>query len=247
MQLVNAAKVTKAPAQEMQIKTGLPRAFDFIASLIALVCSMPLLAVSGITIAGTSSGGVLFKQIRMGRNGRTFTLYKLRTMIPSKSGPQVTSGKDVRITRVGRFLRRSKIDELPTLWNVLRGDMALVGPRPEVPRYVDLTDSRWQLVLKARPGITDPVTLELRNEEELLSQVDGDPEQYYVRELQPLKLNGYLAYLGVRTWRSDLRTLAQTALAVLFPLQYGPSSAWGSTEANDPGSCLRSNNKEHSK
>src|SRR5947208_5366563 len=141
----------------------------------------------------------------------------------SDSGPQVTSVDDTRITRVGKFLRKSKVDELPTLWNVLRGDMSLVGPRPEVPKYVNLEDPMWQAILSARPGITDPVTLRLRSEEELLAKVKGEPEQYYVNELQPLKLKGYLAYLTDRSWSTDLKVLCQTVAAVIVPGQSLPS------------------------
>jgi lipopolysaccharide/colanic/teichoic acid biosynthesis glycosyltransferase len=200
-----------------QPRSGLPRSFDVLASLIGLLLSAPLLLVSAFTVALTSRGGVLFRQKRVGKDGDTFTLYKLRTMRVSNGGPQVTTAGDARITRPGRFLRSTKIDELPTLWNVLRGDMAFVGPRPEVPRYVKLDDPIWQAVLAARPGITDPVTLELRDEEGLLAQVNGDAEKYYVEELQPLKLKGYVAYLETRNWRSDLNVLLRTVAAVVIP------------------------------
>ena len=196
---------------------GLPRSFDIVSSLLGLVVTSPLLLASAAVVALTSPGGALFRQKRVGQNVRIFTLYKLRTMRAANEGPEVTSGDDTRITPAGRFLRKTKLDELPTLWNVFRGDMALVGPRPEVSRYVKLEDSRWQTVLRAKPGITDPVTVALRNEEELLGQVKGDVEEYYVNELQSLKLNGYLAYLEKRTWRTDLKVLFQTLAAVLIP------------------------------
>jgi lipopolysaccharide/colanic/teichoic acid biosynthesis glycosyltransferase len=136
-------------------------------------------------------------------------------MSVSNDGPQVTSARDPRITSTGRILRQTKLDELPTLWNVLRGDMAFVGPRPEVPRYVNLEDPRWQAVLRTKPGITDPVTVSLRNEEALLAQVKGNAEEFYVNEVQTLKLNGYLAYLETRSRRSDLRVLVQTIWAIV--------------------------------
>jgi lipopolysaccharide/colanic/teichoic acid biosynthesis glycosyltransferase len=195
---------------------GLPRGFDFIVSLGGLILCLPLLVVSALAVALTSPGGVLFRQKRVGRRGEIFIIYKLRTMRASSTGPQVTMGKDERITRVGKFLRQTKLDELPTLWNVLRGDMALVGPRPEVPRYVKLEDPIWQAVLAARPGITDPVTLRLRNEEGLLAQVEGEMEKYYLNELQPLKLKGYVSYLEQRSWSSDLKVLWQTVAAVVI-------------------------------
>jgi lipopolysaccharide/colanic/teichoic acid biosynthesis glycosyltransferase len=200
-----------------KINDGLPRSFDVLVSLIGLVVSAPLLLLSAVTVALTSPGGVLFPQQRVGRNGEMFVLYKLRTMRASNIGPQVTSSDDTRITRVGRLLRKTKLDELPTLWNVLKGDMALVGPRPEVPRYVNLENPMWQEVLATRPGITDPVTLRLRNEERLLAQVKGDPEAYYLNELQPLKLKGYVAYLEERSWRFELKVLWQTVAAIVVP------------------------------
>ena len=138
-------------------------------------------------------------------------------MRPSLDGPQVTSGNDARITKPGKFLRKTKLDELPTFWNVIKGDMALVGPRPEVPRYVKFDDPVWRKVLQVRPGITDPITLQLRNEEELLAHVAGDPEEYYLNELQPQKLKAYLEYLERRNWLTDLSVLGQTLLALVAP------------------------------
>jgi lipopolysaccharide/colanic/teichoic acid biosynthesis glycosyltransferase len=195
----------------------LPRAFDVVAAATGLLLTSPLLLASALTVALTSSGGVLFRQKRVGLNGRIFTLYKFRTMRASENGPEVTSGSDPRITRSGKFLRRSKLDELPTLWNVLKGDMAMVGPRPEVPRYVKFEDPIWQRVLAVKPGITDPVTLYLRNEADLLARVGGDTEKYYLTELLPLKLKGYVDYLQTRCWQTDLSVLWRTAAAVLIP------------------------------
>ena len=114
-------------------------------------------------------------------------------------------------------MRKTKLDELPTFWNVLIGDMAMVGPRPEVPRYVKLADPVWQRILAVRPGITDPVTLQLRSEEELLLQVKGDTEEYYLTELQPQKMKGYVDYLENRNWHTDLNVLWRTLVAVVFP------------------------------
>ena len=196
---------------------GLPRWVDGLIAFLGLILTVPLIALSGLAIAISSGLPVLFRQTRVGRNGRTFELYKLRTMKPSSGGPQITSGNDARITRLGRILRHTKLDELPTLWNVLRGDMSLVGPRPEVPRFVNLADPIWQKVLSVRPGITDPVTLQLRSEADLLARIEGDTEQYYLNELQPSKLKGYVAYLETRTWRSDLQVLLRTFAAVVVP------------------------------
>jgi lipopolysaccharide/colanic/teichoic acid biosynthesis glycosyltransferase len=200
-----------------EIKKGLPRWAEAVIASIGLILVAPLIAVTGLAIAVTSGRPILFCQRRVGQHGRIFELYKLRTMKSSIDGPQITSGNDARITRLGRFLRHTKLDELPTFWNVLRGDMSLVGPRPEVPRFVRLADPIWQMVLSARPGITDPVTLALRSEADLLAMIEGDTEQYYVEELQPAKLKGYVAYLEERTWQNDLRVLLRTMIAVVKP------------------------------
>ena len=198
-------------------RRGLPRWVDGLVAFLGLSLAAPLIALTGLAIAVSSGFPVLFRQTRVGRNGRNFELYKLRTMKSSTQGPQITSGNDARITRLGRFLRHTKLDELPTLWNVLRGDMSLVGPRPEVPRFVSLADPIWQKVLSVRPGLTDPVTLKLRSEADLLARIEGDTEQYYVNELQPSKLKGYVAYLEVRSWRSDLKVLLRTIAAIVAP------------------------------
>jgi lipopolysaccharide/colanic/teichoic acid biosynthesis glycosyltransferase len=199
------------------IKNGLPRQAEAAIALIGLVVAAPLIALAAIAIAVTSRGPVIFRQKRMGMKGRTFTMYKLRTMTATGAGPQVTAGDDTRVTPIGKFLRKTKLDELPELWNILKGDMSLIGPRPEVPRYIDLEDPVWRLVLEARPGITDPMTLRLRNEEALLVEVEGDRERFYIETLQPFKLEGYLNYLQARSWRSDLKVLWQTIVAVVFP------------------------------
>ena len=199
------------------IKNGLPRQVEAAIAMIGLVMVAPLIALTAIAVAVTSPGPVIFRQKRMGRKGRPFTMYKLRTMKMANSGPQVTAGDDIRVTPVGKFLRKTKLDELPELWNILKGDMSLIGPRPEVPRYVDLDDPMWRLVLEARPGITDPMTLRLRNEEALLVEVKGDRERFYLETLQPFKLEGYLDYLQSRSWRSDLKVLWHTIVGVVFP------------------------------
>jgi lipopolysaccharide/colanic/teichoic acid biosynthesis glycosyltransferase len=190
---------------------------EILLSGMGMVLSIPLLLLASVAIAITSPGPVIFRQQRVGRNGQIFVLYKLRTMRIGDDGPQVTASGDDRVTRVGRILRRTKIDELPELWNVLKGDMSLVGPRPEVPRYVDLDDDMWGLVLKSRPGITDPVTLRLRDEEALLADVRADYEHFYIQSLQPFKLQSYVDYLHQRSWWSDTKVLCRTLLVVVFP------------------------------
>jgi lipopolysaccharide/colanic/teichoic acid biosynthesis glycosyltransferase len=197
------------------IKTGIPRGLEIAISVLGLTLSLPLLVLSSLAIAISSSGPVIFRQKRVGRYGQLFVLYKLRTMRPMHEGPEVTASGDERVTWVGRILRRTKVDELPELWNVVKGDMSLVGPRPEVPRYVDLEDERWGLVLNTRPGLTDPVTLILRNEEALLSEVKGNREYFYIETLQPFKLQGYIDYLHHRTFLTDIKVLSRTLLVIV--------------------------------
>jgi lipopolysaccharide/colanic/teichoic acid biosynthesis glycosyltransferase len=207
--------ITRETRSEM--KNGLPRWAEAAIAFLSLIAIAPLMVVCALATALTSGFPVIFRQQRVGQHGKNFELYKLRTMRPSSGGPQVTTGRDTRITRLGRLLRFTKLDELPTLLNVLRGDMSLVGPRPEVPRYVDWQNPVWKKVLAVRPGLTDPVTLQLRNEAKLLAGVEGDAEEYYVSKLQPDKLKGYVEYLEERNWLSDVRVLAMTLVAIVIP------------------------------
>ena len=215
----NGITIPRNEAVTAPIKNGLPRLVEAVIALVGLVIVSPLIALAAIAIAITSRGPVIFHQNRMGRKGRPFVLYKMRTMCPAGTGPQVTAGDDARVTTVGKILRKTKLDEFPELWNIVKGDMSLIGPRPEVPRYVDLENPMWRLVLEARPGITDPMTLRLRNEESLMADVKGDRERFYLETLQPFKLNGYADYLQTRSWWSDLKVLWQTAVAVVLPNQ----------------------------
>ena len=198
-------------------RRGLPRAFEAFLALLGLLAVSPLLLLAAAAVAVTSRGPVLFRQQRAGLGGRPFELLKLRTMFVHPPGQGFTARGDRRVTPVGRWLRRTKADELPQLWNVVRGDMSLVGPRPEVPDYVDLDDPRWRRVLAERPGLTHPLTLVLHPEEELLAAVDGDPEEFYDRFFLPYRLDGYLAYQGCRTAWSDLAGLARTPFELAFP------------------------------
>jgi len=188
-----------------------------------LLALAPLLVFLALLVRAGSRGPVLFKQARVGQNGRTFELVKFRSMRPGGGGAEITAAGDSRLTRIGRWLRRFKLDELPQLWNVIRGEMGLVGPRPEVPAYVDLESPAWQRVLSVRPGLTDPVTIELRNEEELLAGAE-DPETFYQQVLQPYKLQCYERYVDERTAWSDLGILGATLMAVLRPAQTPPPS-----------------------
>jgi lipopolysaccharide/colanic/teichoic acid biosynthesis glycosyltransferase len=165
------------------------RLFDIVVSSLALVLLSPLLLIVAVLVGVTSPGPVFFLQTRMGREFRPFQIFKFRTMVadaPARGG-QLTAGADPRITRVGHFLRKSKIDELPQLWNVLRGDMSLVGPRPEVPKYVEMFRDDYRTILSVRPGITDPASLKYRDESSVLA-LASDPEAAYIEQILPEKI-----------------------------------------------------------
>lgn len=195
---------------------GLPRPVEMSLATLGLAAVAPVLAVFAILIRLNSRGPVLFRQERVGLNGRNFTLFKLRTMTVSETGPKITAADDRRVTSLGKMLRRYKIDELPELWNVLKGDMSIVGPRPEVPELVDLEDPVWHKILDHRPGITDPVTLRLRNEEQLLAQVE-DKERYYREVVQPYKKRGYINFVNHKSWKTDIRIIGRTLKAIALP------------------------------
>jgi lipopolysaccharide/colanic/teichoic acid biosynthesis glycosyltransferase len=200
----------------MEARSGVPRPVEVVAAMVGLVLAAPLIGLAALAVKLSSTGPALFRQQRVGRGGKTFVLLKLRTMTHGAGGMQVTAGDDARITGVGRVLRRLKLDELPELANVLRGDMSFVGPRPEVAAYVELEDPLWQRVLAVRPGLTDPVTLGLRDEERLLAAVEGDRDRFYREVVQPYKLRGYLDYLTRRTAWSDLTVIGQTVRALVW-------------------------------
>jgi lipopolysaccharide/colanic/teichoic acid biosynthesis glycosyltransferase len=221
----SGAVLTDRASAEGAVRPGLPRAFEVLLSLLGLAVAAPAIFLAGAGIALTSGFPVFFRQRRVGRGGKPFTLIKLRSMRVSRGGPQVTVRGDSRVTPFGRFLRRSKLDELPELWNVFKGNMSFVGPRPEVPELVDPANPLWQEILLARPGLTDPVTVRLRDEEALMAGVEGDREAFYRETLQPLKLQGYCEYLRRRTWRSDMGVLWETVLAVLWPSRSGSPGA----------------------
>ncbi len=189
---------------------------DLAAASLGMVVLSPVFLLIALAVKTSSAGPVMFRQQRVGRVGQLFTLLKFRSMEERIAGPEITARGDSRVTRIGRLLRRSKLDELPSLWNVARGEMALVGPRPEVPRYVQQSDPQWASILATRPGLTDPVTLRLRNEEDLLASVE-DPERFYRETLQPYKLVSYIEYLSARSAGSDLTVLIDTLVAILMP------------------------------
>mgnify|MGYP002382085273 CR=1 FL=1 len=190
------------------------RLFDVLAAGIGLVLLSPLLLLIAVWVKRDSPGPVLFRQERVGRHGRPFLIHKFRTM-RVEPGPLITIGQDPRITRSGAWLRASKLDELPQLWDVLRGAMSLVGPRPEVPRYVALYPPELrEQVLSVRPGITDPASLAFRNEAELLAAAD-DPEREYVEVVMLEKLKLAADYAGRASMTSDLRLILATIARML--------------------------------
>jgi lipopolysaccharide/colanic/teichoic acid biosynthesis glycosyltransferase len=176
----------------------------------ALLVAGPVIAIAAIAVWADDGMPVLFRQTRIGRGGQPFTLFKFRTMFNNRAGASITASGDRRVTRTGRILRKFKLDELPQLLNVLRGEMSLIGPRPEVPKYVDLQQPVWQEVLRVRPGITDVATLMYRDEEQILAAF-SDPEQGYREKVLPDKLSLNLAYLRVRSTVRDLKLLVLTA------------------------------------
>jgi lipopolysaccharide/colanic/teichoic acid biosynthesis glycosyltransferase len=194
----------------------IPRIAEICLSLAGLAFLLPLFAALALLVKLSSRGPVFFRQKRIGRGGSEFILYKFRSMRSDAGGVRLTARDDARLTRVGKWLRRYKLDELPQLWNVLRGEMSFVGPRPEVPEYVDFKDPRWHEILAVRPGITDPVALRLHNEEQLLAAVE-DKEAFYTAVLQPFKLHGWAAYARHKTWKTDLSILLRTFKVILLP------------------------------
>ena len=190
------------------------RCEDLVLAGFLLILSIPLLAMVAILVRLDSDGPVIFRQARMGRNFRRFTLFKFRTMRSSDCGPAYTLGADPRITAVGRWLRRWKIDELPQLWNVLRGEMSLVGPRPVIPELTFEFKPAYEQLLKVRPGLTDPATLKYRRETEILEMV-ADPLEYFKTVVTPDKLRISQAYIQRATALTDLNVVLETALALL--------------------------------
>lgn len=195
----------------------LKRSFDILFSLVLLLLLLPLLVILGLAIQFTSKGGVFFRQTRVGRNGREFSLLKFRSMrTGSEAKGQLTiGGRDPRVTSTGYWLRKTKLDELPQLWNVLIGDMSVVGPRPEVPKYVALYSTEQRAVLSVRPGITGMASIDYIDENELLAKA-ADPERTYIHEVMPAKLALDMRYVRERSFALDLRILIATITKVLF-------------------------------
>ena len=202
--------------EKKRIQLLIKRIFDFTVSLIGIVIISPILLVISILIKLDSKGPILFKQIRVGKNGKPFKIFKFRTMVvdAEKKGMQITVGRDSRITKSGHILRKTKFDELPQLFNVLTGEMSFVGPRPEVPRYVEMYDENQKNILKVRPGITDLASIEYRNENDLLAK-SLDPEATYINEIMPKKIELNIEYLKNMSVLYDIKLIIGT-ITILF-------------------------------
>lgn len=192
------------------------RLFDILASGIGILILSPVLLLISIIIKVTSKGTVFFKQKRIGLNKKPFTILKFRTMVVDAEslGKQITVGNDARITGIGKFLRKYKLDELTQLINVIKGDMSLVGPRPEVPKYVDMYNEQQSKVLSVRPGITDLASLRYRDENQLLGGVD-DPESFYINIIMPDKLKLNLEYIEKNNVIVDIKIIINTIIKCL--------------------------------
>jgi lipopolysaccharide/colanic/teichoic acid biosynthesis glycosyltransferase len=192
------------------------RVFDFIASFTGLLLLWPLFLIVAIFIKIDDRGPVFFRQVRVGKNGKPFRIWKFRTMVTDaeRMGKPLTVGGDPRITRVGYWLRRTKLDELPQLLNVLLGEMSLVGPRPEVPPYVSFYTGEELKVLELKPGITDPASIHYRHENELLAQAPN-PEQVYLERIMPEKIRMNLEYACRASFWTDLCIIVKTMSALL--------------------------------
>lgn len=192
------------------------RALDLAVSVPALIALSPALLVIAALVKAGGPGPIFYAQERVGRRGRPFRLYKFRTMVTDadKSGPAVTSSGDARITPLGRTLRKWKLDELPQLWNVVRGDMSLVGPRPEVRKYTDIFRDDYSEILEISPGITDYAALEYRDEEEVLARYPN-AEEAYTSVVLPEKIALYRQYLRDMGFRSDLKIIFRTIREVI--------------------------------
>ncbi len=190
------------------------RTFDLVASAAGLMVLSPVFLGVSIAIRAHDRGPVFFRQERVGKGGEIFRIHKFRSMKVTNSGSLITSSHDDRITPVGHFLRGSKLDELPQLIDVVLGDMSLVGPRPEVPRYVELWGEQARLeILSVRPGISDPAAIAFRHEQEELAEVE-DPEQHYVEVILPRKVEMYRDYVTHRSFLGDLAVIMRTFAAI---------------------------------
>ena len=214
--MVHSCRSVRRSRETFRGGLSLKRVFDAVIALLGLLVLLPVLAAIALAVRLSSPGPGLFRQARVGLEGVEFLLLKFRTMTvrPGSEKGAFDAGDASRVTKVGRFLRATKLDELPQLWNVIRGDMALVGPRPEVRRWVEVNPERWAIVHAVRPGITDPAAILYRDEEKILASVP-DPERLYREQILPRKLDLYEEYVRTRTFWGDLKILGQTAIAII--------------------------------
>jgi lipopolysaccharide/colanic/teichoic acid biosynthesis glycosyltransferase len=192
------------------------RTFDILVAAIGLILFAPLFVVIAVLVKLDSKGPIFFRQQRIGRNFRTFEIYKFRTMVQEASqlGKPITYGDDARITRAGRLLRKAKLDELPQLINVLKGEMSFVGPRPEVPQYVELFRRDYTEILTVRPGITDLASLKYRDEAALLGKAEN-PEEEYVSRVLPDKIRLAKDYLKHSSFCFDVAVIVKTLFRIV--------------------------------
>lgn len=191
------------------------RFLDILFSFLGLIVLSPLLLIIWLLIVLTSKGGGFYKQIRIGKNGYDFKLYKFRSMrVDADKGSLITiGGRDSRITKVGYFIRKFKIDELPQLFNVLKGDMSLVGPRPEVRKYVDLYTDEQKKVLSVRPGITDYASIEYVDENEILGKAEN-PDDVYINQIMPEKINLNMKYIENQSVKEYFKIILLTVFKI---------------------------------
>lgn len=206
----------KQELENKKFNLFIKRVFDIISSFLGLIILSPMLLIVSLAIKIDSKGPVFFKQKRVGKNNKVFEIYKFRTMVTDaeKLGKQITIGNDNRITRVGKFIRKCKLDEFPQLINVLKGEMSLVGPRPEVPRYVELYDEYQSQILLVQPGITDYASIEYRNENEILGKSEN-PEKTYIEEIMPIKIDLNMKYIKNISLSEDIKLIINTILVIL--------------------------------
>jgi len=212
MKNMDIAQVLK----KRKLQLALKRLMDIVVSGGALLVIWPVLLLIAAAIKIDDPGPVFYRQVRVGRNGKEFRIYKFRTMVvdADKKGLQITVGRDNRITRMGEFLRKTKLDELAQLINVFTGEMSFVGPRPEVPKYVNLYTPYQRQVLLVRPGITDYASIAYRNENDLLEGAE-DPEKMYIETIMPDKIELNMKYLREISPIADIRLILSTIIAVI--------------------------------
>jgi len=198
----------------------LKRLFDIIVSALAIIILLPIFIILVTIIIITDGLPIIYKQQRVGKNCKMFTMYKLRTMTNRAVEKDIADlGDNSRITKIGKFLRKTKLDEIPQLWNVLKGDMSIVGPRPELKARLQYYTTHWEKVYSVRPGITGNASIVFRNEEELSKNVD-DPQQYYIDVLLPKKIVMYEEYVDKRNFIYDILIIFKTMMTIFFGQKY---------------------------